>query len=388
MSCGTIASGPGVIKYSADESLHISSAVPVELGSSYTGNFDRYTYYETPNGGKIHIVAQADITNEQIVRVRNVLSHFLTNYAASKSSYAQDKSAIANKMADNGAILILLNGQDDGSNPVMVQGQPLYFNEVQVEGGSWYMDQNYEHRDASYEEIFHLVHDNGIGVDGIGGSEGAAPEFQTKIRAAQVNGLDNKLWGVGDGMASWIRELKRENSLSQEYFVSVLDSYYGLWGAWTGSETHGMWGGYIAKTRGEITVEDPQGDALIKDFLHPYLTYQARLDSSLSGSFSLSFNSALPYTYHSQYLKDICLTGTNPIDITVNELDNVIIGNEALNKIVFSGNRSDYLVKKVSELIFTVEDMVLNRDGKNTVESVEVLSFLDGEILISSLVLE
>ena len=79
---------------------------------------------------------------------------------------ASNKSAVANKMADNGAILMLLNGVDDGTNSAAeLDGQPLYYGEMQVEGSDWYMQQNYEHRDASYEEILHLVHDYGIGVD-------------------------------------------------------------------------------------------------------------------------------------------------------------------------------------------------------------------------------
>jgi len=35
-------------------------AVPSSLGSSYTGNFNRYTKVITPNGGAIHIVAQSN----------------------------------------------------------------------------------------------------------------------------------------------------------------------------------------------------------------------------------------------------------------------------------------------------------------------------------------
>lgn len=37
---------------------------------------------------------------------------YLTNYASSE--YGNDKSSVANKMAENGATLLLLNGSDDG----------------------------------------------------------------------------------------------------------------------------------------------------------------------------------------------------------------------------------------------------------------------------------
>ncbi|PIE77474.1 MAG: hypothetical protein CSA15_12780, partial [Candidatus Delongbacteria bacterium] len=96
-----------------------------------------------------------------------------------------------------------------------VTGQPLYQNEIQVEGHSWYMNQNYQHRDAAFEEILHFVHDNGIGVDGNGTFRGALPAYQKEIKAAQKNALANNLWGIGQD--SWIKELTKENSLSQEY---------------------------------------------------------------------------------------------------------------------------------------------------------------------------
>lgn len=155
----------------------ISTKIPTGLGSVYNSkNFNRYTKIVAPNGGSIHIVAQDKISDEQILRARNVLQHYLTDYAGSK--YGANKSEVANKMADNKAILCLLNGQDDGKNPIgaKVTGQPLYQNEIQVEGGKWYMNQNYDHRDATYEEILHFVHDNGIGVDGENTLPGALPK--------------------------------------------------------------------------------------------------------------------------------------------------------------------------------------------------------------------
>jgi len=76
-------------------------AVPVSLGRMYIKNFNRYTKVTTPNGGAIHIVAQSNITNEQIVRCRSILEHYLRNYPGSK--YGSDKTAVANKMAKNNA---------------------------------------------------------------------------------------------------------------------------------------------------------------------------------------------------------------------------------------------------------------------------------------------
>jgi len=360
----------------ANPALLIDNAIPKELGNVYQKYFNRYTKVVCPNGGAIHIVAQDKITEGQIVRCRGVIEHYLKNLP--NSVYGINKAAIANKMAENNAVLCLLNGQDDGKNPAgeKVQGQPLFQNEMQVEGHSWYMNQNYEHRDATFEEILHLVHDYGIGVDGPNSLPGALPSYQQKIRAAQENAYTSELWANGPNFNNQIKDWIQENSMTQEYLAAVVDSYYGLWGAWMGSSTHGMWGGYTAKNRDEVITEDPDGNTLITDFLHPYLTYNARIDASLDGNFSLKFDATKPYTHHSRYLKDITLTGSHNNSVTVNELDNDITGNAGSNTIIFSGIKADYTITTNNGETVVI-DNVKNRDGLNTLRKVEKLQFTD-----------
>lgn len=378
VSCNKDDETPNIPIGTANTDLGIENTIPSNLGNIYTNNFNRYTSVITPNGGNIHIVAQSNLTEEQIVRCRSILGHYLKNYPGSQ--FGEDKSGVANKMAENNAILCLLNGQDDGNNPVgdQVTGQPLYQNEIQVEGHSWYINQNYEFRDAAFEEILHFVHDNGIGVDGANTMPGAAPEFQAEIRSAQQNALSNNLWGIGS--ASWIQELTQENSLSQEYLASVVDSYYGLWGAWTESSTHGMWGLYVGKDRADIQVDDPIGYELMDNkFFHSYLTYNARIDSTFDGNFSLKFEASKPYTNHSRYLKDVTLLGSNNNGISVNELNNSITGNTGTNKVVFSGIASEYEISTSNETT-TVTDNLANRDGTNTLINIEQIQFTDQTI--------
>jgi len=358
--------------YQVNSSLSIEK-VPSDMGSGYTKNIDRNSKITAPHGKAIHIVAQTHISNEKIARARNILQHYLTDYPGSQ--YGADKSAVANKMADNNAVLLLLNGQDDGTNDPTVNGQALYDNEIQIEGHAWYISQNYEHRDAAFEEILHMVHDYGIGVDGPNASPGALPEYQAEIRAAQVNGLSNNLWGIGQ--TGWINELTAENSLSQEYLASVIDSYYGLWGAWKDISTHGMWGIYISKTRNEISLEDPMGAELLNNkFLHPYFMYNARIDAEFEGTFELKFNSDILYSWHSQYLKDITLTGSKNSNVRVNSFDNSISGNEGVNTVIFSGISSEYTITNIASGV-TVFDSAAGRDGFNTLENVEKLQFSD-----------
>ena len=364
----------------ANPELGIENIIPTSLGKEYSANFNRYTKVVTPNGGKIHIVAQSNLTDEQIVRTRSTLEHFLKNYPGSK--YGNNKSELANKMAENGAILTLLNGQDDGNNPVEVNGQALFENEIQVEGHPWYINQDYNnHRDATYEEILHLVHDYGIGIDGHNSFPGAMPKYQSEIRQAQKNALSTNLWGIGADR--WINELTDENSLTQEYLAALIDSYYGLWGGWTDSNTHGMWGIYVAKTRNEIFLEDPVGGEIMNNkFFHPYLTYNARIDSSFNGVFSLKFDSLKPYTNHSQYLKDITLLGNNDTAVYINQLDNNITGNKGTNTVIFNGNSSEYIID-ITDIETSVTDKVSNRDGINILKGIEKIKFTDQTIQLN-----
>ena len=364
----------------ANPELGIENIIPSNLGKEYSANFNRYTKVVTPNGGKIHIVAQSNLTDEQIVRTRSTLEHFLKNYPGSE--YGDNKSELANKMAENGAILTLLNGQDDGNNPVEVNGQALFENEIQVEGHPWYINQDYNnHRDATYEEILHLVHDYGIGIDGHNSFPGAMPKYQSEIRQAQKNALSTNLWGIGADR--WINELTDENSLTQEYLAALIDSYYGLWGGWTDSNTHGMWGIYVAKTRNEIFLEDPIGGEIMNNkFFHPYLTYNARIDSSFNGIFSLKFDSLKPYTNHSQYLKDITLLGNNDTSVYINQLDNNITGNKGTNTVIFSGNSSEYIID-ITDIETSVTDKVSNRDGINVLKGIEKVKFTDQTIQLN-----
>ena len=360
------------------------SAVPDALKTTYSATlkFDRYTKVDTPDGGAIHIIAQNEITENQIVRSRNILQHFLTDYP--DSEYGADKSGVANKMAANGAILLLLNGVDDGTNPgAQLDGQPLYYGEMQVEGHSWYINQNYEYRDASFEEILHLVHDYGIGVDQNSEFNGALPEYQTEIRAAQVTALSGQLWAWPADRADWVAELTAENSLSQEYLASVVDTYYGLWGAF--DSEYGMWGAYVSKIRDDMPTTDPEGAALMDNkFFHPYLTYNARIDESFTGDFSLKFAESLSYTYHAQYLKDVTLTGTNDSNVIVNQLNNNITGNSGINKVIFSGQSAHYQITNENGEV-KVQDLQDNRDGTNTLDAIEKLQFSDTTIEVSSL---
>ncbi len=381
--------------------------LPNSVPSAYINDgFVKYTKISCPNGEAIHIVAQNNLTEAQIVRARTIMEFYLTDVP--NSQYGADKTNLINTMGTNEAILLLLNGSDNGSNEPSVPGQWLFEEEIAVEGHSWYQTNNYEHRDATFEEILHLVHDMGIGVDGINSIDNPAlPDFQQEIRNAQQTAGENNfaIWPIGaDGsvpdIQSWYNELSQENSLSQEYLASVIDSYYGLWDAFTEEPNLGMWGIYIAHNRDEIQTEDPSGWSLIPKFFSPYINVDMIIDPSFNGVFSLTFVSSNDYTSKSRYLQHCYLSGTNPSGLKGNELYNRLKGNSANNTLeglkgndrldgkagidtaIFSGVSSEYNITNVYQYAI-VEDQVVDRDGVDTLFNIQYLKFTDQTIPIN-----
>ena len=172
-----------------------------------------------------------------------------------------------------------------------------------------------------------------------------------------------------------------EGSLTQEYLAAIVDSYYGLWGANKTRET-GI-GGYVVKTRKAIAEKDPMGYAIMEKFFNPYLTFNARIDSRFEGTFSLTFDAAVPYTNKSQYLVNAILTGDKNSNLTGNDQDNQLSGNSGKNildgrdgndTVIFSGPSDQYKISRSEDGII-IEDSVSSRDGMVTLISIEQLQF-------------
>ena len=212
---------------------------------------------------------------------------------------------------------------------------------------------------------------------------GALPAYQAELLAEAKKAIADGRWGIAadPGVAQWLKELEEENSLAQEYIASVIDSYYGYWGAFT-EAPGGMWGIYIAKTRAEIGEKDPAGKNLLEKFLPPYLNYQARIDAQFKGIFSMTFDANLPYTHKSQYLVHARLMGSNDNGLKGNDADNILGGNSGANTldgagghdvVVYCGKRSAYTV---SQSGFDIT--VTGPDGKDTLTGIEAIHFADG----------
>lgn len=353
----------------------------------YCRLYCKYTEVLAPNGKPIYIFAQNEISNEQVLYARGILEFYLEDVPG--SAYGSNKDAIANSLSNNGHILSMMNGYDGQySVPFFAWpliGQQLFGNETPAIGSKAYINNNYHRRDAAFEEIFHFVHDAGIGIDFPGALQGAVPEYQQKIRAATNNTLskDKTLWASDKREADWLEELREEGSLTQEYIVSVIDSYYGLWGAFT-KRPGGMWGIYVAKTHEEIAEKDPMDYALMEMFLNPYLTFESRIAADFEGTFIAYFDPDIPYTHKSQYLVNLTLTGSNDSGITANDQDNRLKGNqgnnildgrEGVDTVVVDGNYAEYDLRQ-NEVGLTLISNTGN-SGTDILKNIELIQFTD-----------
>lgn len=358
---------------------------PDQFSNYASWGFDRYAEVVAPNGKSIHIFATAAVSDEMMHRARNVLRFFLTDVPGSQ--YGSDKSEVANSMANHGATLMLPGGAHQEGNEPPFDAQPLYEAEMTVEGGDWYLTNDWEHRDATFEEIFHLVHDAGIGTY----MPGALPDYQAALLAEAQAAIDDGRWGipVDPGVADWLEELAEEDSLAQEYIASVIDSYYGYWGAFD-EAPGGMWGIYIAKTREEIADKDPAGLALLEAFLPPMATYEARLASTFSGTFQMAFDAAEPYTHKSRYLVAVTLTGALASSIAGNGADNTLRGNSADNVLDGAGGHDTAIYcqpRSAYTLSLEGQDLIVDGpDGRDVLRAMEAVNFADAVYEVDALV--
>ena len=337
--------------------------------------FVKYTEVIAPNGKSIPIIAQNGVRDIALARCRNLLKFYLTNVPGSK--YGSDKSKVANAMANNHAMLMMPEGAHREGHEPEIDAQPQFESETPVDGSHWYIHNDWDHRDAAFEEIFHLLHDNGIGTY----KRGALPQYQKELKAEAIQSLKDGRWGIAidPHVKNWIEELRREDSLAQEYIASVIDSYYGLWAAFD-ENPGGMWGIYIAKTRDEIKEKDPNGFALLEAFLPPMMFgYESLIDPNFRGTFSLQYNEEFPYTHKSQYYVDATLTGSININLLGNDADNTLRGNSGNNildggegndTVIFQGKKDEY---EITDNI--VKDTIQGRDGTDTLISIESIQF-------------
>ena len=339
--------------------------------------FTKYTKITAENGRPIHLFAQSGVNNEKLIRAREILRMYLTPVPNSK--YGTSKFFVANSMADRNAALFFFDSEKSYESSssklqfVPFNYQDLYATESILPGSSSYIYN--EPRDATFEEILHMVQDFGITP--------MMPLYQKEISVAAEKAVSSNVYNPPSDLP--------KADYDQEYLASVWDVYRD---AWRYTTPPAQYGEYKYNTRESLKEKDLEGYKLITSFLPEYLTYNARLDPNFNGVFHLDLKNELSYTFKSQYLLNVTLTGNLNSGLMGNNKDNVLTGNSGNNLItgsggddllnglsgkdtaVFTGKYSEYAVS-TSNKITTIKDMVKNRDGRDSLKNIETLKFSD-----------
>ncbi len=326
-----------------------------------------------PGAGSIRFLAQDGVSNAQLLRSRRIFLFYLEEVMGAR--YGEDKRRVIEAVANNQATLVYFNSQADSERAQngALQGisgvlQDLYATESPVEGSPAYLDSST--RDASYEELFHLLHGAGI--------QPALPDFQKQIEAATQAALQNRVWTPeAEQLAEW----RAEGSESFEYIISVIDVYYGLWAYAPPPYFHGE---YQLSTRQSLKDGDSLGLAAVEGFLPNYLGHFVELAPSFEGTFKTTLDPQLKYTLKSRYLRDVGLSGTKNANLEGNQRDNLLRGNLG-NNFIDGGPGSDRVIYCRPRAEYSLnhqggEVRVSGPDGEDVLRNVEFVHFAD-EIL-------
>ena len=316
------------------------------------------------------------------------------------------KQSVANVMADRESVLVYTNvteAPESVYRPLgsfLMAAQGLGADESPLPGSPAWMNNSI--RDASYEEIFHLMHFQGIGRQSTTLADLHNALFRPAAVAAWGGSSGAGIWHPDQGTYDeWLNEQNSDQgdasgipggSLYQEYIISVLDVYYGLWG----HASVGFDGEYDPSTRADVIAQDAAGVQAIRAYLPDMLTYEEKLDPAFNGTFQLFFDAGKPYTHKSQYFTHVTLTGSNASHLIGNDADNTLTGNTSDNQLtggkgndqldgaagmdvaIFIGTRNQYSITRANGVI-RVQDNVPGRDGIDTLRNVETLRFSDGD---------
>ena len=381
------------IDYEALDSIDISQSefgvvpLPENVGATLNGLFTKYTKHVAPNGKPIHIFGQPRVSDLQMARAREILKYHLTDVPDTK--YGVDKTAIANQMGDVRATLTYTDTQAMSfAMRSILRGtelstQDLYATESPVEGSYTYIhnqppEGDFFTRDASYEEIMHLVHGKGI--------DEALPAYAEEIATAEKRAIAAEIYRYGGGRLA-----------PHEYIIAGFDIYFGLWEHDPQGDGTSFGNEVDVHTREEMKVLDRPLYDVVHQYWPKYLTYIAYIDPSFEGTFTTVRDPKIEYTLKSRYLVNITLTGDKDTNILGNDQENQLNGNSGNNTItgregndlidggdgddtaVFSSYASQYKVT-TSDGKTIVTDTFPDRDGTDELTNIEHIKFIDEEI--------
>ncbi|MEL6713387.1 MAG: hypothetical protein AAFP86_06415 [Planctomycetota bacterium] len=362
---------------------------PAVVSPILTDVFDRYAAVEAPGGRRVHVLAQAGVSDPKIRRTREILRMQLRDLPGTSAGAA--KADVADAIAGTcGAVAIFSNpSQYDLSDAAVERFDadfgsayvPLFGDRVVVEGSPGYLAPS-PANDETFGAAAVLVFRHGLVTE--------RPAWAAQLIAARENAVDDQTFQpMGP---------EPYRTLDERYLAIVMDAHSGVWAhdpSGDGSAQNGL---YAFGSRPSMVASDASTVALLEDFFPARHQFAAAVEPGFSGTFDMLPNPARPYSNRAQYLAAVQLTGNNQSELFGTSEDDLLVGNfgnnnlkgrggddfidgeEGLDAAVFDAPRAEFTILFNGDGSVNVRHDVVPGLGNDRVESCEVLVFSDQNV--------
>ena len=360
--------------------------LPASVHPTITNVFARYTKIVADNGNPVHFLIHQNVPNAKVTHARRILEQHMADVPG--TVFGSDKQALRDSMGNLRATMVLFPtpGSFGGSQVNQFMStyeapiQDLLGEEIILPGSSEYVGPN-PRRDASYEELVHLMHGYGLIP--------TMPALQSLVVAASNHAVSSGFYNPPPGLPP--------ADIPFEYLAFTMETWYGMW------EHEPNNGEYIFSSRTEMESGDPNIVAILEGFFPPYHSHRAEVVASFSGTFHARVANNLEYSFKSRYLNHVELLGTANTALRGNQEDGTLLGNAGNNRMQGAGGQDhldgqagfdtgDYIGPIADYNVYlmdgslTVEDTQTNRDGLDRLINFEQLQFIDGAVQIDTFV--
>lgn len=354
------------------------------LSPIVTDLFDRYAAVVTPSGNRIHLVAQAGVSDAKIRRAREIMRMHLQDVAGTGAGAS--KADVANAISGTCGTIAMFSNQaaydlalaevarfdtDFGAAYV-----PLFGDQVIVEGTGPYLAAN-----PAYDQTFGatsvLAYRLGLSTE--------RPAWAADLRLALNNALADGTFEP-NGFEPY-------RNLEEAFLGVTFESHSGIWGHDPNGNGSAQNGVYDFGSRPAMAAGDASTLDLLEDFFSTSHDFPAEIDPNFSGNFDLLFNQNLGYSNRTQYLGNVFLTGSNSAEIFGNSVENGLTGNAGNNNLngrsgddildggpgldtaVFFAPREEFTIINNGDGTLNVRHDVQPGLGNDLVRNIEILLF-------------
>ena len=369
--------------------LNIVDLDAANLSPIVTDVFDRYTAITTPSGERIHVLAQAGVSDAKIRRARAVLNMHLENVPG--TSAGADKADVADSISGNCGTLAIFANESEYDLTDAAVGTfdadfggayvPLFGNRVILEGSPEYLQSS-----PAYDQTFGatavLVYRKGLLQE--------RPDWANQMVLASTNAQADGTFNP-TGPEPYL-------NLNEAYLGVIMESHAGVWGHDPSGDGSAQNGTYAFGDRSSMQAGDASTLQLLESYFTQAHTFPAEIDAGYNGTFDLLFRDSVGYTNRSQYLGEIRLTGNNNAELFGNGDANTLIGNDGNNNLkgrsgddnldggagldsaIFDAPRAEFTITNNGDGSTTVQHDMNPGLGTDTCRRIEVLVFSDETI--------